>query len=65
MISAIREFDEDRHESVNMRVGIHTGTGFDVLIRFSSPSVTAGQNKLERLSMASFFVVLIRPVSGV
>jgi adenylate cyclase 9 len=26
MISAIREFDEDRHESVNMRVGIHTGT---------------------------------------
>jgi len=26
MISAIKEFDEDRHESVNMRVGIHTGT---------------------------------------
>ncbi len=26
MISAIRDFDEDRHESVNMRVGIHTGT---------------------------------------
>ena len=26
MISAIREFDEDRNESVNMRVGIHTGT---------------------------------------
>lgn len=26
MIAAIKEFDEDRHESVNMRVGIHTGT---------------------------------------
>ena len=26
MISAIKDFDEDRHESVNMRVGIHTGT---------------------------------------
>lgn len=26
MISAIQDFDEDRHESVNMRVGIHTGT---------------------------------------
>ena len=26
MIHAIKEFDEDRHESVNMRVGIHTGT---------------------------------------
>ncbi len=26
MISAIKDFDEDRNESVNMRVGIHTGT---------------------------------------
>ena len=26
MIDAIRQFDEDRNESVNMRVGIHTGT---------------------------------------
>lgn len=26
MVSAIREFDEDSGESVNMRVGIHTGT---------------------------------------
>ena len=26
MISAIQDFDEDRNESVNMRVGIHTGT---------------------------------------
>ncbi|TRY74079.1 hypothetical protein TCAL_07404 [Tigriopus californicus] len=26
MISAIKDFDEDCHESVNMRVGIHTGT---------------------------------------
>ncbi|XP_040564772.1 adenylate cyclase type 9 isoform X2 [Lepeophtheirus salmonis] len=26
MIRAIREFDDDRNESVNMRVGIHTGT---------------------------------------
>lgn len=26
MISAIKDFDEERHESVNMRVGIHTGT---------------------------------------
>ncbi|XP_076446412.1 adenylate cyclase type 9-like isoform X2 [Babylonia areolata] len=26
MIRAIKEFDEDNHESVNMRVGVHTGT---------------------------------------
>ena len=26
MISAIKEFDKDCHEEVNMRVGIHTGT---------------------------------------
>ena len=26
MIDAIQQFDEDRNESVNMRVGIHTGT---------------------------------------
>ncbi len=26
MITSIKEFDEDRNESVNMRVGIHTGT---------------------------------------
>ena len=26
MIRAIKEFDKDCHEDVNMRVGIHTGT---------------------------------------
>ena len=26
MISAIKDFDDDRDENVNMRVGIHTGT---------------------------------------
>jgi adenylate cyclase 9 len=26
MIDAIVEFDEERHEEVNMRVGVHTGT---------------------------------------
>lgn len=26
MIAAIQSFDEQRHEGVNMRVGVHTGT---------------------------------------
>jgi adenylate cyclase 9 len=26
MIKAIKQFDEDNNESVNMRVGVHTGT---------------------------------------
>ena len=26
MITAIKEFDRDNNESVNMRVGVHTGT---------------------------------------